>query len=73
MSVWQFFSALNGYIDANTPRERGKISSETEAEELFAWTLQGTRRAEIEASTWLYELDGLSLRKLEIISFVIPN
>lgn len=64
MSVWQFFSALNGYIDANTPRERGKISGEAEADELFRWTEEGAPAAGQTFSTLVYRLpdvgeDGL--------------
>ncbi|MET3899670.1 hypothetical protein ABIB57_003632 [Devosia sp. UYZn731] len=36
MSMWQFFSALNGFIAANTPKEGNKLST-SEADELFDW------------------------------------
>ena len=36
MSMWQWFSALNGYADAHSGRDGNKLS-ETEAEDLFDW------------------------------------
>lgn len=36
MSIWQWQSAVNGYIEANTPREGAKLS-DAEADELFDW------------------------------------
>ncbi|MEO7172030.1 hypothetical protein [Flavobacterium sp.] len=37
--MWQFFAALHGFIDANTPKESTKLS-ESEAEDLFDWIEQ---------------------------------
>ncbi len=40
MSMWQYFAALNGFIDANTPEDKKKMSTE-EAEELYDWLYEG--------------------------------
>ena len=36
MSLWQFFAAVNGYIEANSPKDGNKLS-EAEADDLFDW------------------------------------
>lgn len=36
MSMWQFFAALNGFIEANSPKEGNKLT-ESEADDLFEW------------------------------------
>lgn len=40
MSMWQFTAALNGYIEANTPEDKQKMSTE-EAEDLLDWVYEG--------------------------------
>jgi len=38
MSLWQYFSALNGYLAAHTPKDAKKLSAR-EADELWEWVL----------------------------------
>jgi hypothetical protein len=40
MSIWQFYAALNGYIDHNTPKDTGKLSQD-ELEDLADWIYEG--------------------------------
>lgn len=35
-SVWEFWSAWNGYVQANTPKDGAKLS-EAQAVDLFDW------------------------------------
>lgn len=37
MSIWQFNAAVKGYVNANTPKEKGTFSSEEEKDEMFEW------------------------------------
>ncbi len=55
MSMWQFFAALNGYVDANTPKDGNKLS-EGEADDLFDWLERDTVAGVL--STMTYWLDG---------------
>jgi len=36
MSAWEYLAALEGYIEANTPKDEGKLAS-AEADELWEW------------------------------------
>lgn len=36
MSLWEWSAVVNGYIEANSPKDAGKLS-ESEKDELFAW------------------------------------
>jgi hypothetical protein len=42
-SMWEFFAAWHGYVEANTPQDKAKLT-EREAEELFAWIEARQRR-----------------------------
>jgi hypothetical protein len=53
--MWQFFAALNGYVDANTPKDGNKLS-EGEADDLFDWLERDTVAGVL--STMTYWLDG---------------
>ena len=55
MSMWQYFSALNGYIDANTSSDKKKMSQD-EAEDLFDWLYDGLDLVE-EANAHVYFWD----------------
>lgn len=70
-SVWEFFSSFNGYVDANTPKQPGKL---TEEDKDRIWD----RMQELEASsgprvlsTQTYVLDGLQLIAAGEVSFRI--
>jgi hypothetical protein len=58
-SVWEFFAAWQGYVDANTPKEAARLT-ESEAVELFEWIerdYDGPRTL----TTQTYWLDGVTL------------
>lgn len=55
MSMWQFFAALNGYIEANTPKQGNKLS-DAEAGDLFDWIERDAVAGVL--STMTYWLDG---------------
>lgn len=69
-SVWEFFSAWQGYVEANTPKQSGKLS---EGEKDRIWE----RMQELDASppgqlsTQTYTLDGLRLVPAAIVTFEV--
>ena len=67
MSMWQYFAALHGYIDANTPKDGNKLT-DSQADELFDWIEQGESSA-VELSTQTYWLDGLHLVPAGVVTF----
>ena len=55
MSLWQWFAALNGYIEANTPKDGGSKLTESEAEDIWNWIEQdgsGPRRVSTQTYWW---------------------
>lgn len=67
MSMWQFFSALNGYVAAQTPKN-GKKLSDSEADDLFAWIERDSDGPRL-LSTRTYWLDGARLVPNGIVTF----
>lgn len=68
-SVWEFFSAWQGYLDANTPKKKG-VQTEEEAEALFdALTFKdhGPRTL----TTQTYWLEGEWLVPAGVVSFEV--
>lgn len=70
-SVWEFFSAFNGYMDANTPRQPGKLP---EDDKELIWREIQKRMAQLESrsatlSTQTYVLDGLHLVPAGVVTF----
>ncbi len=65
-SVWEFWMAFQGYVDANTPKENAKLTAE-QADELFEWIERDP--AGITLSTQTYKLDGLRLVPAEVVTF----
>lgn len=69
-SVWEFFSAWQGYVDANTPKQSGKLSEEDKDR---IWE----RMQELEApvskslSTQTYQLRGAQLVPAGIVKFEV--
>lgn len=68
MSMWQFFAALNGYIDANTPRQANKLT-EFEIEDIFdsGWLESGMAAGTLRTQT--YWLDGDRLVPWRVVEF----
>lgn len=68
-SVWEFFSAWQGYLDANTPKKKG-VQTEEEAEALFE-RLTAKDRGPRTLSTQTYWLDGDRLVPAGIVTFEV--
>lgn len=65
-SVWEFWTAFQGYVDANTPKEGAKLTPE-QADDLFDWIDRAPTAATL--STETYKLDGLHLVPAGIVTF----
>lgn len=69
-SVWEFFSAWQGYVEANTPKQNGKLSEDDKDR---IWE----RMQELEAprsstlSTQTYWLDGAHLVPAGVVTFEV--
>lgn len=58
MSMWQFTAAFNGYIEANTPEDKQKLSTE-EAEDLLDWVYEGINtETELVQQVYLWDESG---------------
>lgn len=69
-TLWQFFAAWQGYVEANTPKQGNKLT-ESERGELAADVL-GRRQAIVGTlSTQTYTLDGLRLMPAGIVTFEV--
>lgn len=68
-SMWEFFSAWHGYLEANTPQDKAKLT-ESEAEELFAW-IEADNSGPRTLSTQTYLLDGDHLVPAGIVTFTV--
>lgn len=68
-SVWEFFSAWHGYLDANTPKKKGVQTGE-EADALLDQLMAAeARRGTL--STQTYWLDGGRLVPAGIVTFEV--
>lgn len=69
-SVWEFFSAWQGFVDANTPKQGNKLSEDDKDR---IWE----RMQELEAphsttlSTETYRLDGAHLVPAGVVTFEV--
>lgn len=68
-SMWEFFAAWHGYVEANTPQDKTKLT-ETEAEDLFAW-IESDRDGPPTLSTQTYWLNGDQLVPAGIVNFEV--
>lgn len=66
-SVWEFFAALQGYVEANSPKETSKLT-EQQADELFDWIDRADSRGN-QFTTQTYWLDGERLVPAGVVSF----
>ena len=55
-SIWQFWAAWNGYVNANTPKEGAKLT-EAQKDDLFDW-LEASDEITVKR-TMTYGWDGL--------------
>lgn len=69
MSMWQYFAALHGYIEANSPKEANKLS-ESEAEDLFDWIDQASSGPRV-LSTQTYDWDEGRPVPLGVVTFAV--
>jgi len=68
-SLWEFFAAWHGYVEANTPQDKAKLT-ESEADELFAWIEAGNSGPQV-VSTQTYWLDGDRLVPAGVVTFEV--
>ena len=68
-SVWEFFQAWQGYVEANTPKEAAKLT-EDEAEDLFAWIERDGGGPRL-LSTQTYRLEDDHLVPAGVVSFML--
>ena len=57
MSMWQFFAALNGFVEAKTPKENKKLSA-AEADDLFNWLESEQIASRLTTQTYLWDEYG---------------
>lgn len=68
MSMWQFFAALNGFLEANSQKGGAKLS-ESEADDLFAWLEAANDGLVLSTQTWW--LDGDRLMPAGRVTFAV--
>lgn len=68
-SLWEFFAAWHGYVDANTSRDKAKLS-DADAEDLFAWLEAGNDNPRA-LSTQTYWLDDGRLVPAGVVTFEV--
>ncbi|MGV8830345.1 MAG: hypothetical protein ACOH2N_00075 [Devosia sp.] len=57
-SMWEFFAAWHGYVDANTPKDNKKLTA-TEADDLFEWITAGDgTQQQISTQTYWWDETG---------------
>ncbi|KKB81015.1 hypothetical protein VW35_02260 [Devosia soli] len=69
-SVWEFFSAWQGYVEANTPKQSGKLS-EDEKDRIWERMQELDATPPGQLSTQTYTLDGLRLVPAAIVTFEV--
>lgn len=67
-SLWEFFSAWNGYIEANTPKQGNKLS-EDEKDRIWERMQELDATPPGQLSTQTYTLDGLRLVAAGVVTF----
>jgi len=67
-SVWEFFAALEGYVQAKSPKEGNKLSDE-DKDELWDWMERLDAPSSMILSTQTYRLDGARLVPAGMVSF----
>lgn len=69
MSIWQFNSAISGYIKANTPSDPKKFSSEEELEEMFQAVLNRQEKRLLNLKSSVYIFDGSTFKLERVVGF----
>lgn len=64
MSMWQFYAALNGHIELNTPKSKEKLS-EDELDDLADWIEMGfSNSRQFTTPVYLWDENGPVLDKV---------
>lgn len=66
-SIWEFFSAWNGYLSANSPKVKG-VQTEEDADALLDRLMAAPNAPKV-LSTQTYTLDGLRLMPAGVVAF----
>lgn len=69
-SVWEFFSAFNGYVAANTPKQSGKLS-EDDKDRIWDRMQELERPSSSTLSTQTYRLQGTRLVPAGVVTFKV--
>lgn len=69
-SVWEFFAALNGYIEANTPKQGNKLS-EDDKDRIWERMQELDAPRSTTLSTQTYWLDGAHLVPAGVVTFEV--
>lgn len=69
-SVWEFWQAFQGYVEANTPKQGNKLT-ESERAELAEDILAYGQSITSDLSTQTYKLNGLRLVPAGIVTFEV--
>lgn len=69
-SVWEFWQAFQGYVEANTPRD-GKKLSEDDKDRIWQRMRELETPSASEISTQTYVLDGLRLVPAGVVTFEV--
>lgn len=67
-SVWEFWQAFQGYVEANTPRD-GKKLSEDDKDRIWQRMLELDAPSSPSLSTQTYVLNGLRLVPAAVVTF----
>ncbi|WP_193336165.1 hypothetical protein [Devosia beringensis] len=69
-SVWEFFSAFNGYVDANTPKQGNKLS-EDDKDRIWERMQELDAPSPTSLSTQTYQLNGARLVPAGVVTFEV--
>lgn len=69
-SVWEFFSAWQGYVDANSPKQNGKLS-EDEKDRIWERMQELDAPSSTTLSTQTYRLTGARLVPAGVVTFEV--
>lgn len=69
-SLWEFFAAWNGHVEANTPKDSKKLS-EDDKDRIWQRMQELDAPVETTLSTQTYSLDGLRLVPAGVVTFEV--
>lgn len=71
MSIWQFNSAVKGYVKANTANDPKKFSSEEEKDEMWDWLASKEKKQSKILSNIMYLWDGIQFTVEKRVQFEV--